>query len=162
MAGLKTGIDTYLSKPFHPDELRMVVQNLLKTIERIKANYNERIQDKELSFEEKIATQDVYLSKIIGYIMENIENSEFSVEDLADNMCVSRSQLHRKITGLTGYSASAYIRLIRLEKAYEMLQQNAGNVSEVAYSTGFGSQPYFSKCFHEHFGFAPKNIPKKP
>jgi signal transduction histidine kinase/DNA-binding response OmpR family regulator len=161
LTGLKTGINTYLGKPFHPDELRLLVQNILQTMESVKHRYNEQINNRTLSFEEKMATKDAYLKKVIDFILQELDNSEFSVEDLANKMAVSRSQLHRKITGITGYSISSYMRLIRLEKAHELLQNNAGNVSEVAYATGFSSQPYFSKCFHEHFGYAPKNLPKK-
>jgi AraC-like DNA-binding protein len=69
---------------------------------------------------------------------------------------LSRSQLHRKLRALTNQSPSLVIRSVRLQRAAELLQQNAGSVAEIAYQVGFSSQAYFTKCFREQFGRTPK------
>ena len=71
---------------------------------------------------------------------------------------MSRTQLHRKVKALTGQSASEFIRNYRLEYAYQLLQNNAGSVSEVAFQTGFSSASYFSKAFSAKFGQSPKEV----
>lgn len=160
LKGLEMGADLYLEKPFNPDELLLIIQNNLSTLENNRHLFHEQITAKDLSFEEKIASKDPLMQKMNLLILEEIDNPDFSVEILADKMAISRSQLHRKVKAITGNSISAYIRIIRLEKAIELLKNQQGNITEVAYATGFNSQSYFTKCFVAHFGYPPSDINK--
>jgi len=99
-----------------------------------------------------------FMEGAIKIVEENIENSDFDVEIFADQMYVSRSQLHRKLKSQTGYSTTEFIRLIRLKRAAQLLSGNVGTVSEIAYKVGFENVGYFSKCFKETFGKPPSQF----
>ena len=99
-----------------------------------------------------------FIVKLQAVIEEHLEDENFSVEDLANQVAFSRSHLYRKIHSLTGLSISLFIRNIRLEKAYTLLEQEVATVSEIAYKVGFGSSTYFSKCFHEYYGHPPGDV----
>ena len=71
---------------------------------------------------------------------------------------MSRSQIHRKLKALTGRSPSQYLRLVRLSKAKTMIEEQRGTVSEIAYSVGFSSPAYFSRCFKTEFGYPPSDL----
>lgn len=104
---------------------------------------------------------DVFLNQLNQVIEENLGNEQFTVEELADTVAYSRSQLHRKIQKLTKQSVSQYIRNIRLQHGMEFLEVNIGTVSEVAFKVGFSSSTYFIKCFSERYGISPGEIRKK-
>ncbi len=104
---------------------------------------------------------DKLLEKLFEVVKKNLNNEQFSVEDLADEIAFSRSHLHRKLQSLTGQSISQFIRKIRLDHGIMLLKSNVGTVSEVAFKVGFGSSTYFIKCFHEQFGFSPGEVKKK-
>ncbi|MEL1245027.1 ATP-binding protein [Flavobacterium sp. DGU11] len=159
LEGLGYGADAYISKPFSPDELKLTVRNLFTTIQRNRENYQASIRSPK-TFEERIKSDNAYVNKVIGSIIVNIDNPEYSVNELSDDMAVSRSQLHRKLVALTGFSTTNFIRMVRLEKAKDLLLNNDGNVSEIAYKCGFSSQSYFTKSFTEHFGKSPSQFIK--
>ncbi len=115
----------------------------------------ENIADQDLSMDE------VLLQKLHNTVLENLKNEQFSVEDLASEVALSRSHLHRKLQKLTGQSISQFIRSIRLDNALAYLKKDVGTVSEIAYKVGFGSSTYFIKCFSEHFGFSPGEVKNK-
>lgn len=160
LEGLQHGADAYVSKPFSPQELKLTVNNLFGTIQRNKALYQESIHS-EKTFEERIQNPNAYVNKVIACIVNHISDADYSVNELADELAVSRSQLHRKLTALTGFSTTAFINMIRLEKAKDLLENNAGNITEIAYQCGFNSQSYFTKSFTEYFGKSPSQFLKK-
>ena len=84
-----------------------------------------------------------------------MSNIEFSAEDFADQIGISRSNLHIKLKALTGQSATEFIRIIRLKKAIEFLSMNQYNISEVSYMVGFNSISYFNRCFKQQFRITP-------
>lgn len=96
-----------------------------------------------------------FLNQLKGIIEDNISDEKFGVSELAKAFGMSRSNLLRKIKKSTGLSVSQFIRQIRLENAMEMLKDSSQNISEVAYAVGFGSTSYFTKCFHDYYGFPP-------
>jgi len=98
---------------------------------------------------------DQFLKKLSGIIETNLKNEQFGVSELAREMGMSRSHIHRKLKSITNQSVSQFIREIRLEKAKDLLEQEKYTVSEIAYDVGFNSPSYFIKCFHDKFGFAP-------
>jgi TolB-like protein/AraC-like DNA-binding protein/Tfp pilus assembly protein PilF len=101
-----------------------------------------------------------FLKKLEKVILDNIQNEQFGVQELAEEMHYSRFQIYRKINILTGLSISQFIQRIRLNQAMELLKNKAGTASEIAYMVGFGSPTYFSKCFTKYFGFPPGEVKK--
>ena len=153
--GLQTKADVYLSKPFNADELLLNIKNLISVREQLRKKYSAELTN-IITLENKNA-EDSFIIKLRGIIENHIEETDFSVEQLAFEANMSRVQLHRKITALTGNSTSYLIRRIRLEKAMELLTLGELSISEIAYSVGFNTPNYFSKCFHEYYGFTPRN-----
>ena len=158
--GLQQGADAYIPKPFSPDELRLTIHNISTTIERNRESYKNAIRS-EKTFEERIKSKNEYINKVTEFIIRNIDNNEYSVNELSNDMSVSRSQLHRKLVTLTGFSTTNFINMIRLEKAKDLLQGNQGNITEIAYKCGFSSQSYFTKSFTEYFKKNPSQFLKK-
>ena len=101
---------------------------------------------------------DLFLKKIKGVVEAHIAEEGFGVDELAREAGMSRSQIHRKLTALTGMSAGDFIRYLRLHRAMDLLRQNAATVAEIAYMVGFSTPAYFTKCFHELFGATPSEI----
>jgi AraC-like DNA-binding protein len=102
-----------------------------------------------------------FLEDIKDAIEQNMDNDQFSVEDLGGFLAMSRSQVHRKLKALTDQSATRFIRNYRLHRAAELLKKESGNVTEIAYRVGFSSQTYFSKCFQELFDCTPSEYKSK-
>ena len=96
-----------------------------------------------------------FLKKAREIIEENLSNELFGVSELAKEMGISRSYLHRKIYSGTKLSVSRFIRQIRLKKAKELLRNTSYTVSEVAFNVGYSSVSYFSKCYHDFYGYSP-------
>jgi len=160
LEGLETGADDYLIKPFNEDELKIRVRNLIT----IRKQIREKFQSQMLytpSGTVVPSTQKVFMDKFVSMIEKNIENEEFSVEMLSEEMGMSRTQLHRKIKAITNQSASEFIRNFRLQKAADLLKQDAGNIAEISYQVGFGSQAYFTKAFQEIYKSTPLEYKKK-
>ena len=166
LEGLKTGADDYLTKPFDIRELQIRIKNLIslrkklqQKISRIGINSLEQKDDNISDKPVKLRSIDEkFLNKIRNIVNEHISEENFSIEELGNEIGMSRSQVLRKIKALTGKSPSLYVRSIRLLKAKEMIENGDGNISEIAYSVGFSSPVYFSKCFKEEFGYSPKNF----
>lgn len=154
MEGLQTQADEYLIKPFIPQELLARVENLINSRRQLREKYNRELilKPKEITVN---SIDENFLLKLMKAVDENISNEHFSVEDLGQQVGMSRSQIHRKLQALTNQSATQFIRLYRLNRAKDMIMQNAGSISEIAYAVGFGSPSYFSKCFLEQFGITP-------
>lgn len=161
LEGLQHGADAYVSKPFSTEELKFTVKNLFSTIQRNKEAYQSSIRSGK-TYEERIRSQHAYVNKVIAFIIQHMDDSDYSVNELSGDMAVSRSQLHRKLTALTGFSTTNFIRMVRLEKAKDLLLNGAGNITEIAYKCGFNSQSYFTKSFTEYFGKSPSQLIDNP
>ncbi len=88
-------------------------------------------------------------------VENHMDDSEFSVADMQEEIGMSRMQLHRKLKALSGKSSSEFIRYIRLQRAAELLKHPGSQVADVAYRVGFNHLSYFAKCFKEEFGSVP-------
>ena len=152
LTGLKSGADEFLSKPFDEDELKVRIENLIQIRSKLQQQY--AVSDFKIP-KTKQDKEGQFLKKATEVVVDNIENDQFSVEDLSGELGMSRVQFHRKIKALTDQSTTTFIRNIRLERARQLLQQGDYNVTEVAYMVGFSSQSYFTKSFQKHFGKAP-------
>lgn len=152
---LAGGAQAYLSKPFSPAELKALVRNQLDILGRRKIEFKEHAIDTNKPVEKRFSAEDPFTRKCCEIINEHLDDAQLSVEMLAGLMNINRSHFQRKIKTLTGYSPSELIKTIRLEKAREMLLRKEGNITEIAYATGFTSQSYFTKCYSDHFGHPP-------
>lgn len=157
--GVKQGAQVYLEKPFVPAELVAVVNNQLQLLQKQK----QKLQPQEpeaatKTLEERFAEADPFSRQCYEFIKQHLDDSQLSVEMLANEMHINRSHFQRKIKTLTGFSPSELIKTVRMEKALELLQKKEGNITEIAYATGFTSQSYFTKCFSDHFGYPPSQV----
>jgi signal transduction histidine kinase/ligand-binding sensor domain-containing protein/DNA-binding response OmpR family regulator len=159
LEGLQTGADDYLTKPFDIKELQIRIENLISIRKKLQEKFS-RIENKTPKpIEKKLSSIDEkFIIKVTEIIGKHISEEEFSMEDLGKEVGMSRMQIHRKLKALTGKSASRYIRSFRLEKAKQILNEKNENISEVAYSLGFGSPAYFTRCFKEEFGYPPSEF----
>jgi transcriptional regulator GlxA family with amidase domain len=154
LEGLSTGADDYLVKPFHADELRVRVANLIEQRRRLQSHYRQTLAFATAEVEAE-SMDAVYLKKVREAVEANLDDENFSVVELGARIGMSRSQLHRKLSALTGFSPNEVIRNMRLDRARQLLEKKAGTASEVAYLTGFNSPAYFAKCFKDYFGVTP-------
>lgn len=157
IAGLDTGADDYLTKPFDHKELLVRLRNLINQRKLLRQKFAGEIILKPSEVSVKSAEQ-IFLDKVMRAIESNMSEEDFGVEELAKEVAMSRSQLHRKLIALTGQSPSEVLRNTRLLRAKELLQKKAATPSEVAFRVGFNSHTYFSKCFKEEFGVSPSEI----
>jgi len=109
----------------------------------------------------KNPANDTLLKKLTDEVEANLQNEQFSVEELAERMNMSRSHLHRKLKQATGQSVNQFIREYRLQRAMELLQKEDVTISEVAFQVGFGSHSYFTTCFTEYYGYPPGEVKYK-
>lgn len=154
LQGLKSGVDLYLTKPFSYPILTQSLRSLLYNREKLRYYYTNnigRIVDSK-SFG---SMEQTFVNKLNQIIKTNIDNPDFSVENLADLLNISRIQLYRKIKAMFDVNVSDYISNIRLEQAKSMLQNPELTISEIAYKTGFSSPNYFSTVFKNKFGVSP-------
>jgi YesN/AraC family two-component response regulator len=153
--GLARGADAYLAKPFEKAELMIRLEKLLAIRKRLQQKYSSILLSHKPTDSHSRHVTNSFLLKAREAVLENLAEEDFSVDDLAEVICLSRSQVHRKIKALTGQSTSIYIRLIRLQKAKELLSNEDLTISEVAYKVGFKSPVYFSQIFKNTFGQSP-------
>ena len=157
LTGLKKGADDYLIKPFDEEELKIRIENLINLREKLQQKFQHEISLKPKEIKVPSVHQ-VFLERLKEVIEKNIDNELFSVDDLGKEIGMSRSQIHRKLKALTDQSATTFIRNYRLHRAAELLKQDAGNITEIAFQVGFNSQTYFSSSFQELFGCSPSSF----
>lgn len=158
--GLDVGADDYIAKPFSVKLLESKVRNIINSRKRLKEVYKNSIDvvpDKVAYF---VKDQEL-LAKAAAFVEDNLSDPEFSVELLAELMCMSRSNLHLKFKAVTGDSISEFIKKIRFRKAMELLESGRYNVTEVSMMTGFSTASYFTKVFKKTFGCLPTEYKKK-
>ena len=152
--GYEVGADAYLEKPFDIKVLKSRIENLLKSRELLREKFLKYGEPTEkINFKSKIDQE--FIQKVVQIVHENISDSEFSVERLCKMIYMSRPVLYRKLKALLNQSPQDFIKIIRLKKAVEFLQQSNMNITEIAYSTGFSDSKYFTTCFKKHFGVSP-------
>ena len=150
LEGLSFGANDYVTKPFSVPELNLRIRNLLE----LQKKQREHLF-KDITRKEKTGTvEDKFLKRIYAITEDNLDDKDFSVDELAAALHMSRSSLHRKTKTLFDLPASEIIKIYRLNRASEFLK-NGFNVSEAAYMTGFNTPSYFSKCFKAHFNVSP-------
>jgi signal transduction histidine kinase/ligand-binding sensor domain-containing protein/DNA-binding response OmpR family regulator len=157
IAGLQTGANDYITKPFNVEVLHARIRNLLRLNSSLKNTYTRQI--KVLSPEVNIESADEKLLKtIVRYLEENLTNSQLSVESLSKEMGMSRSSLYNKLLELTGQTPVEYIRSYRLDKAAALMEKSDMTIAEIAYQVGFSTPNYFAKSFRNKFNMLPSEF----
>lgn len=153
--GIDSGADAYVTKPF---SLQLLLTRIIRLIEQ-RARLKEKYTNEPGMIHTAMYTTDrdkEFAERMNRVLEANMANSDFSIDDFAAQMNMSRTTFYKKIKGITGYSPVEYLKIIRMKKASELLLSPDGlTVSEVAYKVGFDDPFYFSKCFKQQFGLAP-------
>lgn len=155
--GLELGADAYIEKPFSVEYLHACVSNLIQNREKLRQAF---AQSPFVAANTIALTKadEEFIKKLNEVIQVNLENPEFSMDDMVDGLNMSRSNFYRKIKGVLDLSPNEYLRLERLKRAAQLLQEGDNRVTEVCYMVGFNSPSYFSKCFQKQFGVLPKDF----
>lgn len=160
LEGLKVGADDYLPKPFSMSVLKAKIQNTLRTRRRAFDRYSNSTDVEP----EKIAMNSLdedLLRKAIEVVERNMDNVEFSTEQFAREMNMSRSNLHLKLKAITGKSAIDFIHKIRFGRACQLLKEGKYSVSEISYMVGYNTPSYFAARFKKYMGCLPTEYIKK-
>jgi DNA-binding response OmpR family regulator len=155
--GLEMGADVYMIKPFNIDILKVQVQRLISFKQAI---YSKYLHETTLIPEDSGANKldDNFIRKVLAFIEENLTDSDLNVDQLANCVSLSKVQTYRKVKAISGLSIVEFIRTVRLKKASQLILEDRLNFSEIAFTTGFSTPSYFSKCFHDHFGKTPSEF----
>lgn len=168
--GLEYGADEYITKPFSSAYLKARVDSLLKQRQMLYDYYTSKMrEEKDASFMEQLAPStpqvthfdDDFICNILQSVEENIQNSEFRIDDLAEAMSMSRTVFYRKVKSLMGVSPVDFVKTMRIKRAVQLLEQDELTVSEVGYMSGFTTPQYFSRVFKEAMGCTPKEYKLK-
>ncbi|MEM1336269.1 MAG: tetratricopeptide repeat protein [Bacteroidota bacterium] len=154
------GADHFLTKPFDVEELKVRIKSLLDQRQRIQDYHKSQFLTNPKA-EAITSSNDRFLQQVGNILAKNLDNSEFTVDDFASDIGMSRVQLYRKMKATIGYSVSDFIRQYRLKKAYEYLENKKGTVSEIAYDVGFNNLSYFTKAFKEIYHCKPSDLLQK-
>ena len=155
--GYKKGADDYIAKPFQMIELSVRIENLLANRKKLQAKFAQVLTLRPSQIEIKSA-DDLFLKKVAEVVERHMSDPAFGLDTFAVAVCMSKMQLYRKLTALTGYGPNEFIRHFRLERANDLLRANSGNVADVAYQVGFKNLSYFSKTFKEKFDRSPSEV----
>ncbi len=160
IAGLTTGAEDYIQKPFSISEIKLKIKNVLDSRSRLLKKFEqEKFEKLENSNTEGT---DKYLGRVNLKLEEHLENSEFSVDQLCSELAIGRSQLYRKIRALSGKSIIEYINFHKLSIAMRLIKEGKYTLKEISYKIGYNDNRYFSRSFKKEFGNPPSfYIPKK-
>ncbi|MDR1918418.1 MAG: response regulator [Tannerellaceae bacterium] len=154
LEGLTAGVDDYISKPFNQDILQIKIHNLIEARKRNQAFFDEQIRIEPSKIRVNSLDEQL-IRKAIEYTEANIANPDFSVEELSRELGMSRVHLYKKLSSLSGKTPIEFIRVIRLKRAAQLLEESRLTVSEIAYAVGFNNPKYFRKYFKDEFGVLP-------
>ncbi len=160
LEGLNSTADAYLTKPFNNDILKATVNQLIAERKKLHLRYSQELVLRPVDIVIN-SVDEKFLEKLQQVLDKQLSNSEFSSDNFASAVGMSRMQLHRKLKSLLGVSATEFLRNERLKTAIILLDKGNGNVSEIAYSVGFNDVSYFSKCFKEVYHVTPTDYLNK-
>ena len=152
--GFESGADAYISKPFNVRLLKTRVRKLIENRKKIRESFSNFLLN-ETKQETLGKVEQQFITDFTQYVENSIANPELNIDEIADALGLSRSNLYRKIKSLTDYSPNELIRTIRVKYAKQLLNSKAKSISEVAYEVGFSSPSYFAKCFKDFYNESP-------
>ena len=169
LEGIRKGANAYITKPFQREELLLTLANLIQLREQVRRYFAAQTEAPTIittiiepestpEVAAPINQEDDFMEAVLRIIEDKFADSTFSATDIMKELNVSKSQLHRKMTALTGNTASFYLRKRRLQEATRLLAQfQEMNIAQVAFAAGFSDANYFSTVFTTEFGVSPKN-----
>ena len=155
--GIDLGADAYLTKPFDMRELESILVQLASTRQFLFTKYFSAISNSD---SQVTSLDKQFIQKVLDFIHQHMSDPNISVDILASELHLSRSQFYRKVKSLTGKTAVEFIRTVRLQRAKKMIESGNNKINEVCYEVGFSTPSYFSKCFKTEFGFLPTQLLK--
>jgi len=160
LAGIETGADDYITKPFNLKVLSLKIKNLLAVRETLREKYKKTLSIQSTA-EEPISPDEKLLKKVLDFVNARMEDPELGIDHICDQIGLSKTQLYRKMTALTGMSTVDLIKNIRLQRAGDLLKNKKFNVNEVSFMVGFTDTDYFRKCFKVQFGVSPSEFTRQ-
>ena len=160
LKGLETGATDYMTKPFNFEILLSKIKNILSQQENMRKTYQKQV---DVSPTEVVveSPDETFIKKVLLLIDNNISNPNFSVEELSDDMFVSRYTLYKKILMMTGKTPNELVRSMRLKRAAQLLETGHLTISQIGHKVGFKSQKYFVKAFKAEFDTIPSRYAEK-
>jgi AraC-like DNA-binding protein/CheY-like chemotaxis protein len=165
--GLEQGADVYLEKPFQQEELQVRIKKLLELRQTLQAYYLKKAGIGVTAIEsetvvpiilpQEIKQEDAFVIKVRKAIESSLTSTDFTVEQLCKLIFMSHSQLHRKLDALTGYSPNRFIRIVRLNKAKELLKGTTDSIASIALDCGYSDPGYFARVFKQDTGSSPQD-----
>jgi signal transduction histidine kinase/ligand-binding sensor domain-containing protein/DNA-binding NarL/FixJ family response regulator len=153
--GLATGADSYMSKPFSIEELKLKIINILTAKEIMRQKYSERFIEVDTEQENLATPEGIFVKKLTQIIELNIDNPNFDVNDLVNEIGMSRTVLYKKVQTLTNQSVAGFIKNMRLKRAASLLMSSDHSVSDITYMVGFNDRKHFSKEFKKLYNLSP-------
>lgn len=154
LEGVESGADAYITKPFSPKLLMARIFQLIEQRQKLR----EKFSNDPTATDAPLCTTELdkrFADRLKIVLEKQLSNPDFTLDDFASTMKLGRTVFFRKVKGITGYSPNEYLRIFRMKKAIELLNEGNYNVNEIAYMIGMKSPYYFSKCFKDHFGVPP-------
>ena len=154
LTGLERGADAYISKPFNEAELHIQLKNLVEQRKKLHERYASFAKYPETN-DLTVKKEDVFMVKIREILEKNIDNEDYNINELCSEMAVSHAQLYRKFKSISNQTIAGYFKLLRLNKAKELLAGPNMNVTQVAFAVGFKNLSHFSREYSQLFGKSP-------
>ncbi len=160
LGGFKVGADDYIAKPFSMELLASKIRNQLRTRRLAIRHFTDSAEEIKPESVSLNPLDEEFLKKAMATMEKHLDDSEFSTDAFANEMCMSRSNLHLKMKALTGESTNEFIRRFRLRRAMELLKTGRYNISQVSNMVGYGTPSYFATSFKKFFGELPSSYLK--
>lgn len=162
MDGLQEGADDYITKPFNPGIVKTRIQNILANRKVLREHFLNKVRfEPDSTTVSENNLDSIFIEKAIGLVTDNIQNEDFGIEVMVNELNMSQSTLFRKIKALTGLSLTGFIRSVKLKHAAKMILQSELKLSQVAFEVGFNDYKYFTKCFQQQFDCLPSEYRHK-
>ncbi len=155
--GYAAGADEYITKPFDASILKIRVDNLIQSREKLKELYSKNFSLESLGVD-VTSVDEKFMQKLYATLQQNIANSDLNLDAFCKELGLSKSNLYRKIKQITGYSPNEFIRNFRLETAAKMLKETDMSITEVYCAVGYNSLAYFSNSFKTLYGVSPSEF----
>lgn len=162
LAGFKHGANAYIAKPFSIDELHARIDSIIGNLHRLRCKFSgTQQQHDKVETVEMDDANSLLMQRIMKSVNMHIADKDYSVDVMAQEVGLSRVQLHRKMKEITGLSTGKFIRNIRMEQACRLILEKKNNIAQISYSVGFDDPTYFSTVFKQYYGVAPSEYAKK-
>ena len=158
LEALQYGVDDYITKPFSSAYLEARIENLLKLRKQLQELYRSSLTSGVISPSKPnvVSQDDIFIQRIMTYIENNIENSEITIDEIANHVAFGRSTFFKKLKSLTGLSPIEFLRDMRIQRAAQLIETGEYNFSEITYMVGISDPRYFSRVFKQKFGISPR------